>query len=167
MITKKLKTNNNKLYKYEEQTQRLYISLKMCLRSYSKYGNYTKASNAGGITLRTLKDCLIKYPKFKKKWEEAHDNYMDSLESIALKRAKAGSDTLLKFLMTAGRPEKFGRIQQTFVQNNLNVHETIKEVSTLGKQIKQSLKDQQIQNIRNKIPTVLELNNIEGEINEN
>lgn len=151
----KIKTKTKNLYKYKDQTRNLYISLELALKSYSKYGNFTKAAKAGGISFYALKECLVKYPKFKKKWEEAHDIYMDGLEDIALKRAKAGSDTLLKFLMTAGRPEKYGRINNTFVQNNINVEESIKEASIIAKQIK-------AENInkRKQIPTVLEFDKI-------
>jgi hypothetical protein len=48
-----------------------------------------------------------KDPKFAEAWDQAREDAADSLEAEAVRRARAGSDTLLIFLLKAVRPEKY------------------------------------------------------------
>jgi hypothetical protein len=46
-------------------------------------------------------------PDFAEAWDSAVETGTDALEDEAVKRAKAGSDTLLIFLLKARRPDKY------------------------------------------------------------
>ena len=59
---------------------------------------------------------------FRKQWEEAEDDAIETLEAIARKRAAESSDVLLIFLLKAHRPEKYRevyRVEHTVIQDEV------------------------------------------------
>jgi len=59
---------------------------------------------------------------FRKQWEEAEDDAIETLEAIARKRAAESSDVLLIFLLKAHRPEKYRevyRVEHTVIQEEV------------------------------------------------
>jgi len=82
----------------------------VALRAYKRCGTITKSAKTAGIAPSTLRRYLEIYPKFAKRWNEAYEEYLDDLESIADYRARAYSDKLLQFLLTGGRKGKYGNV---------------------------------------------------------
>jgi len=77
------------------------------LKAYAKTGVFTKACDMAIVAPGTVRKWLEKYPKFSKKFEEMRDRFVDSLELVAIERAKEKSDSLLALLLKANRPEKY------------------------------------------------------------
>lgn len=67
----------------------------------------TAAAQAIGVGRRTVYDWREADPDFASAWDEAVEDGTDLLEDEAWRRAFAGSDTLLIFLLKARRPHKY------------------------------------------------------------
>lgn len=166
-ITKKqkkdrvLKEYEQKLFGFSEEQKHLFVSLKLALESYKKYGNFTRAAKAGGISFYSLKDCLYKYPKFEKKWIEAEEEYVGSLEMMAYNRAKRGSDAMIKFLLIAKRPTIYGRGYSS--QNNVNVNNSFSFNEFVKQGTHMAKTNEEFRKQRQSIPNVLELESKENE----
>ena len=65
------------------------------------------ACEAAGIGRRTAYEWRAADEQFRADWETAVEEGTDSLEDIAIQRAKDSSDTLMIFLLKARRPEKY------------------------------------------------------------
>lgn len=83
-------------------------------------GSVTKASEAVGVNRTTAykhkrNDCV-----FAKQWDEAIDSAADVLEDEARKRAFAGSDVLLMFLLKGLRPQRWRESRATIAPAELN-----------------------------------------------
>lgn len=77
------------------------------LRHYAKTGVLSYSADYAGTTVKTIRRWLKNYPKFKEKFEEMQDRFVDSLEMVAIERAREKSDTLMSLLLRANRPEKY------------------------------------------------------------
>src|SRR5438067_5704413 len=77
------------------------------LDNLRKYGAGYVACKQANIARSTAYDARNAEPEFAAAWEEAKEDALDLLEATAHKRAHAVSDTLLMFLLKAGRPEKY------------------------------------------------------------
>lgn len=77
------------------------------LAALANCGVVRAACTAANITSGYVYQVRLKDPKFAAAWEQALEDAADSLEAEAVKRARAGSDTLLIFLLKAARPEKY------------------------------------------------------------
>lgn len=80
---------------------------KRFLITYSRTGNITASCERAGVAPRLIRDWLSKDPKFKAKFDEMQEKFIDSLEMVAVQRAMDKSDTLLLALLKANRPTKF------------------------------------------------------------
>ena len=67
------------------------------------------ACHAAGITRKVAYEWRKTDQAFAADWVEALDEAADALVAIARKRALNGSDRLLEFLLTAMRPNEYGR----------------------------------------------------------
>jgi hypothetical protein len=76
----------------------------------SKYGSVFFAAKQAGINKTTAYRHRESDPEFAAAWEAAKDDALDLLEATAHKRAHSTSDTLLIFLLKAGRPAKYREI---------------------------------------------------------
>ena len=69
--------------------------------------NVRLAAHEAGIDRSTPYRRAERDPAFAEAWAEASDDAIDLLEGEARRRALAGSDALLMFLLRAHRPERF------------------------------------------------------------
>ncbi|GIV18990.1 MAG: hypothetical protein KatS3mg023_0741 [Armatimonadota bacterium] len=67
----------------------------------------SQASRLAGISRQHAYRCRSRSQTFAQQWQDAWEQGTDALEDEAVRRALAGSDTLLMFLLKARRPEKF------------------------------------------------------------
>jgi hypothetical protein len=58
---------------------------------------------------------------FAASWDEAIESGTDALEDEAIKRAKAGSDTLMIFLLKARRPNKYKERTHTELAGSVGI----------------------------------------------
>ena len=77
------------------------------IASYVNFGTVEVADSMLAMASSTRRDWMEECPAFAEAVLESRDVIADELESVALERAKAKSDTLLMFLLKAYRPEKF------------------------------------------------------------
>lgn len=78
------------------------------LRAYEKKGLYHRSAEVAGLTAKELEELLKEDPVFKEEYEISKARFTESLEDVAVTRAKAGeSDSLLQFLLRANKPEKY------------------------------------------------------------
>lgn len=80
---------------------------KALLTAIQQTGNLTLASQVAGIDRRTVYKRYRIDDKFREEYDNAMDAGIDILEAEARRRAMAGSDTLLIFLLKGARPEKY------------------------------------------------------------
>jgi len=70
-------------------------------------GNVRLACKTAGISRKTAYQWRNRSRRFRAEWDDAVDEAIDTLEGEARKRALAGSDALLMFLLRANRPGKY------------------------------------------------------------
>jgi hypothetical protein len=75
------------------------------LTTFRLTGNVAMACRAAGIERSTVYDRRDKVAAFRKAWEEAKEEAIDTLAAEARSRAMNGSDLLMIFLLKAMRPE--------------------------------------------------------------
>lgn len=68
------------------------------------YGNVRMACQVAGVSRSTAQTYRRRSQKFARQWDEAMDDFGDSIEAMVLQRAKT-SDLLLIFLTKKVRPE--------------------------------------------------------------
>ena len=76
------------------------------LAAYSKCGSITGAAKAAGVARNSHYEWL-KDEHYRAAFAEAKEQAVDALEDEAIRRAHAGSDTLLIFLLKGAKPEKY------------------------------------------------------------
>lgn len=84
------------------------------LRTMASCGNVKLCCHTCGVSRKTAYEHREHFPDFAAQWAEAESDACDLLEAEARKRAVAGSDLLLIFMLKAHRPEKY-REQKTIV----------------------------------------------------
>lgn len=67
----------------------------------------TQACKLAGVSRQHAYRCRARSERFAAQWQDAWESGTDALEDEATRRALAGSDVLLMFLLKARRPEKF------------------------------------------------------------
>lgn len=77
------------------------------LKALALEASVTKASQVAGINRDTAYSAYGKDEAFAKAWDDAIEESVDDLESVARTRAKDGSDVLLIFMLKAWRPAKY------------------------------------------------------------
>lgn len=80
---------------------------KEALDRYVEYGTIVSACRAARISRTQLYFWRNNDPKFAKELADARAVVADDLEQEAIRRAKAGSDLLLIFLLKAYKPKKY------------------------------------------------------------
>jgi hypothetical protein len=70
-------------------------------------GNVTLSAQMAGIARGTARERYDTSPEFRKACDDAINQGIDILEAEARRRALAGSDLLLLFLLPANRPDKY------------------------------------------------------------
>ena len=77
------------------------------LEVFASTGNVLLSANAAGVSRDAPYKLAKRDPEFAADWARARDDAVDQLEGEARRRALAGSDTLLMFLLRAHRPERY------------------------------------------------------------
>lgn len=80
----------------------------VCLRALRAYGNVRLAVEAAKISRATFRKWM-KQKTFAQEAADALDDFVDTIELSAIQRAKAGSDRMIIFLLSANRPDKYGQ----------------------------------------------------------
>lgn len=106
------------------------------LAHLKRTGNVTKSCEAAGISRQTYYQSYGQHADFARMADDALAQFVDSLEYLALERAVAGSDDLLKLLLRANRPDKYRErheIQQTIQQSYIveigSPHESVRTIT--------------------------------------
>jgi hypothetical protein len=79
------------------------------LEAFRELGRVDQACEAAKVPRRTFYEWIQRDEEFAAKFEEARRPVADLLEDEAVKRAIAGSDSLLMFLLEHRNPGVFGR----------------------------------------------------------
>jgi hypothetical protein len=98
------------------------------LSAYVKCGNITKAASSAKIARQTHYDWMRDDPEYPKLFADAEIEAGDELEYEARKRALAGSDTLMIFLLKGIKPEKY----KDRVESNNTNHNTTQDITQLS-----------------------------------
>jgi len=77
------------------------------LESISQGNTVCEAVKAAGVSRATVYRWRDEDPDFSQAWYDAHEDYVDSLETMAKKRASV-STAMLIFLLKSYRPQVFG-----------------------------------------------------------
>lgn len=93
---------------------------KAFLTALENCGTIRTAANAAGVHYTTVYREKKDDPDFAAAWDNAIEVAADTLEDEARKRAFAGSDVLLIFLLKGMRPEKFRESRSTIPPAELN-----------------------------------------------
>jgi hypothetical protein len=80
------------------------------LETYAKTGSMTGAAKAAKISLAAHSRRLETDPAYRKAFEGAQEHVVNLLEAEAFRRALAGSDELLIFLLRAWLPDRYEEI---------------------------------------------------------
>ncbi len=83
------------------------------LKAYERYGTVTAAAKAVELSRDTVYRWRREDSAFAEAFENAREAVADLLETECLRRAYAGSDLLLIFLLKGLKPEKFRERQET------------------------------------------------------
>ena len=90
------------------------------LAALEQTGSVTESAPAAKIGRITAYDTRRADPAFAALWDQALDIAADTLEDEARKRAFAGSDVLLMFLLKGIRPQKWRESRATIPPGELN-----------------------------------------------
>ena len=80
---------------------------KAVIQAIAQTGNLTLASQIAGVDRAVVYRRYKADAEFRQQYDEAMETGIDILEAEARRRAMAGSDTLLIFLLKGARPEKY------------------------------------------------------------
>lgn len=80
---------------------------KAYISALSQTGNWSLSAQIASVDKKTARARYLTSPEFRAACDDAIDTGIDILEAEARRRAMAGSDVLLIFLMKANRPEKY------------------------------------------------------------
>lgn len=98
------------------------------LAALSEHGNVSQAARAARIDRSTAYLARHADPAFAAAWLKAQEQGLDSLEDVAVERARTESDTLLIFLLKAHRPDKY----RDRVQVDANVRNFVVDIDGDG-----------------------------------
>ncbi|MGI9069134.1 MAG: hypothetical protein ACR2HX_22370 [Pyrinomonadaceae bacterium] len=93
---------------------------KAFLAALENTGSVTAAAEAAGVHRTAAYKIRQTHKEFSQQWDEAIDQAADTLEDEARKRAFAGSDLLLMFLLKGIRPQKWRESRATLPPAELN-----------------------------------------------
>lgn len=78
------------------------------LENYRESGNVKASAEAAGISKQAAYKARKNNKAFREEWEAAREEVADTLEAVAVTRAKDHSDTLLIFLLKGLKPDTYG-----------------------------------------------------------
>ena len=77
------------------------------LEALRNSANVRAACKTAGISRSTAYSAKKRSERFRKAWEQAIEDAVDTLEAVAMDRARKQSDSLLMFMLKAHRPAKY------------------------------------------------------------
>ena len=89
------------------------------LRSFRACGIISRAAEDAGVTRQAVYYAHKRDPEFRALYDEAREESIEVLESVARGRATESSDNLLIFLLKAARPEVYREVVRN---ENINVN---------------------------------------------
>jgi hypothetical protein len=92
-------------------------------------GNMRAACHAVGIERRVALFHYANDNAFASRWDEAIEDALDTLDAVAWKRAREGSDSLLRFLLERRRPELYGEKKEIRVKTEVTGPIDMEEVN--------------------------------------
>ena len=101
------------------------------LEALRNSANVRAACKTAGISRSTAYSAKKRSERFRKAWEQAIEDAVDTLEAVAMDRARKQSDSLLMFMLKAHRPAKYRETIRT--QHTGPNDEPIKITFDLGK----------------------------------
>ena len=106
------------------------------LEVFRATGNVRLAADAAGVDRSTPYVRAARDPKFAAAFDRAREDATDVLEAEARRRALAGSDGLLKFLLRAHRPERY----RESLDLRVEVHQEAERIAAkLGRPVEEVL----------------------------
>jgi hypothetical protein len=103
------------------------------LMAFSQCGEQAKAATAAEVDRTTIWVWRKDDEVFAAAYEQAQEMAGDELEEVAISRAKAGSDTLLIFLLKGQKAEKYGDSIRWRKQVESMTDEQLREIINSGK----------------------------------
>lgn len=88
------------------------------LDNLRKYGSVYFAAKQSGVSRGHVYTVREADPEFAAAWDQAKEDALDLLEASAAKRAHTTSDTLLIFLLKAGRPKTYREPVQRYAETD-------------------------------------------------
>lgn len=82
--------------------------MKQVLSAYAKTGIIGSACDGAGVPRSYHSYWMKTYPRYVELFNELRERFVDSIESVAIDRAKGGSDSMLQFMLKAHRREVYG-----------------------------------------------------------
>jgi hypothetical protein len=76
-------------------------------KAYAVLGTVRYAAQVVGVNPTVMTKLIKTTPQFKRRFEQAHEEFCQYLEQAAVVRAMQKSDSLLQFLLKANNPHKF------------------------------------------------------------
>lgn len=99
------------------------------LYAFSQTGTFLEACKRAHVNRRVVNRRIQSEPEFEKLYKEAYQDFVDSVEQVAIDRAKRGNDKMLELMLKSHKPETYDRTKST----NLNIKaETTSEVTHSG-----------------------------------
>ena len=77
------------------------------LEALATHGTIKEAAKVVGIERKTVYNLLDADESFRSQLEEAKQNFVETLEAIAMERIRNGSDTMLIFMLKGAAPHKY------------------------------------------------------------
>lgn len=109
---------------YQESTIR-------AIKAFKKYGTYTRAAQAAGVSLRELKIWLARDLQFKWDMQDADESVTDGVEETAISKAREGDSKVLIHIL-ASRNKRYAHkqiIEQTQTLDLTNVVEKMRQIA--------------------------------------
>ncbi|MCM3905442.1 MAG: hypothetical protein ND866_27420 [Pyrinomonadaceae bacterium] len=91
-----------------------------CQTALEQTGSVTAAAKTAKISRERAYECRRLYPTFATLWDQALETGADLLADEARRRAFAGSDVLLMFLMKGLQPQKWRESRASVAPSELN-----------------------------------------------
>jgi len=79
--------------------------------------NIRASCQAAGVSRGVAYDHMRRDPEFAAEWASALEDALDVVEAQAFKRAREGSDDIVKFLLRSHRPKVYGDQRQVRIGN--------------------------------------------------
>jgi len=95
--------------------------MKRVLSAYAKTGIIGNACDEAGVPRSYHTYWMKTYPRYVELFSELRERFVDSIEAVAIERAKGGSDSMLQFMLKAHRREVYGDKSEVDVKGGTGI----------------------------------------------